>query len=431
MSVPLSPSIVTLVPRKAPSFRDREEVLRVYNSGEALVKQLTAVSPLCQSIGTDIKIAPEPIAKGVTGSVSDVVFPGAKKGQYVIKTFFGKGTKGTTLVRRFVRPPKTLEEAIKSLKEYDPDLLLAVNGGDPTKVVAKIMIPAFAMSCSPKTKFTYVTNVSNRLVTLTKPYYLCPTEAIPEYVMSLLVANLYRDGTCVHFIDTVDLLTCVEVGSPKQHTIMEKVDGPLSKFVRCLFKKKKPDSRMITGVLIQILFAIACYQHRYQISHNDLHTGNVLLKHVTPDTEWNGQKLADADWYHYHILGVDLYVPSIPTLVKIADFGYSVKWSPPIIGDEFLATKGLGTPTEYAPQYDSLMAIFAYANTKVDFVVAALKAAIGDATDVFSDKDRPYMNRVGEFSDATAVNLLTNKTLMAEYTLKPTTGKIVTLGHLS
>jgi len=416
---------------KALAFRDRDETLRIYNSGEALVKQLTAVSPLCASIGTDIKIDAKPIAEGHYGSVSDVIFPGAKKGQYVIKSFFD-----TDLETLRVKPPQSLEKIVKEQKDYDPHLLMDLNVSPrgPTAIVENIVMPKFALQCSPKKKYKIKSNVSKKSTTLTKPYYLCPTGSIPEYVLSLLVANLYRDGTCVHFIDTVDLLTCVEAGSPKQYTIMEKVDNTLLKIIECALHEE-----MVACLLIQILFAVACYQHRYQISHNDLHYNNVLIKYVTPDTEWNGQKLADASYHHYHILGTDLYIPAIPVLVKIADFGLGVKWSPPVIGDEYYATVSDYIPHEFVPQYDSLYITFIIrrvSKTPSFFVRTVQKASIGDGTiayidNITSDGTRPSVTHVGKYADAAAVKLLTNTTLMAAYTQKPAAGKIVTLGRLT
>jgi len=423
---------VTFVNATALTFRDRNEVLRIYNTGGALVKYLTAPSSVCAALGKEIKISPKPFATGSSGSISDVIFPGAKKGQYVIKSF------SVIVDVELVNPPRPLRDAAAAMKEYDTQLLVDVNGGDPDKVVSDIKVPMFVLPCSPVDNPKYKTNVRDQEVTLTEPYYLCKTESVPEYVLSLLVAELYRDGTCAHFLDTVDFMTCVKHDEPKQYVIMEKADRPLDVVIDQMASLSSHEREKLTiGLLIQTLFAVACYQHRYQISHNDLHQDNVLVKDITPDTEWNGQALASADWHHYHILGVDLYMPAIAMLVKVADFGTGIKWSPPIIGYVSVITEMAIVPTEYTPQYDSLLILFIMherSATPIDFIRSVLKTSIRKAkikNITRPDGVRPHIAYVDRYRTATAVNLLTNTTLMAEYTLKPTTGRIVTLGTLT
>jgi len=171
---------------------------------------------------------------------------------------------------------------------------------------------------------------------------------------------------------------------------MDKIDGELRKNKKCVIKKNKKclplshlglpkagDFNLINGLYIQLIFAIAMYQDKLKLSHNDLHASNMFIEFVTKKTIYNNQTLHDADWYHYHCKGYDLYFPAIPIIMKIGDYGLSVKYSEPIVGDKSVFEDGLDQndgngpwiPNTFMPSYDCLFATVAYA-TMIDPLIS-------------------------------------------------------------
>jgi len=90
---------------------------------------------------------------------------------------------------------------------------------------------------------------------------------------------------------------------------------------------------VINGIYIQTIFAAAMLQHVAGISHNDLKTDNVFVEFVNENTIFKGQSLINAQYYSYVINGKPIYFPAIPLIAKIGDFGISVKYTEPIVGD--------------------------------------------------------------------------------------------------
>ena len=39
----------------------------------------------------------------------------------------------------------------------------------------------------------------------------------------------------------------------------------------------------------------------YRVSHNDLHTDNIFIEYVMPESKYNNQTLEDAEYFHYRI----------------------------------------------------------------------------------------------------------------------------------
>ena len=258
-------------------------------------------------------------------------------------------------------------------------------------------------------------------VKIPKGSYLCKNSIYSEYVIGVLCSNLLRQGKSVNFMDFIGFATCNKLS---EYIFMEKMDNNLKTIGECLFKNGglNEDIKRLTidNILIQILHAICTYQ-TYQIQHNDLHSENIMVEYIKEGSTFMGQDVYSADWFHYKIEDVDLYVPFIPMLVKIGDFGYSVKYSNPIVG-----FKG------------SLKYGFNYFDKSYDIhkLVNDL-----DMTDLFEGNEsyikiRNYFFQPGknmEISFGGRANpeyLLKNKDIFGKYMNKPKIGKIVTLGEI-
>jgi len=292
---------------------------------------------------------------------------------------------------------------------------------------------------------------------------VCSDIQYSEYIIGVLCGDLYRRGISANFFDVFGFATCPEKSlvylDVAQYVFMERIDKPARKIRKCIFEKSAqfPDKfrKVIpTVLLIQIIHAIATYQSAYQIQHNDLHDDNVFVEFIRPGTVFAGQNLDDADWFHYKIGDVDLYLPWVPLIAKIGDFGLSVKYSEPIVGDKSSLTYGYDqgdgdgpwVPNWFSVSSDMLFItrIFYKNNPKNTFIKNLMARMLGmkmkNPKPVSVDKvvrlsyragggTRPKMDVLGRRDkDTSPVKILTDESLLGEYMVPPTEGKIVTLG---
>lgn len=372
--------------------------LSLFNSGEGIVKYLTGKSDKCDAFGTEIVFGKE-LGRGEFGVVSEVAIP--KPGAYVIKKF-----------RRFepqiMGSKGTLKDNIASLKGLVNEAVASsLNGGDLNAVVDGVRIPKSMLPCRKKDRFTYE----------------CEIDSYVEYIISLLVSDLLCKGKCINFIEMVDFISCQKSGSLDQYTIMEKIDGTLHDGPVTVAD--------IDAALIQILSAVAIYQDAYKLSHNDLHSNNVMIKLITDDMSWNGQRLADAKYFHYSIRGTDIYFPATRFIVKIGDWGLGVKFSKPIIRsseDHWWLSR------DYMPQYDSMFVLFYVSKMRAlsNLPSVMLRQLIGDVDittlTMPNSGYRPVPRAIERYTHGTAENMLK---MMPAYKIKPDDGgMIITLGVL-
>lgn len=79
----------------------------------------------------------------------------------------------------------------------------------------------------------------------------------------------------------------------------------------------------LCSLFFQALFALVVAQRACKLKHHDLHSGNIFLKRITPDTVFRGEKLQDAAVFRYHLDGTDFFLPNCGFIAKIGDFGMS------------------------------------------------------------------------------------------------------------
>ena len=129
------------------------------------------------------------------------------------------------------------------------------------------------------------------------------------------------------------------------YIIMEKVDGDVTHL-----ENFSPYS-----LFMQISFAIACLQS-IGIVHNDLHLENILYQTITPETEFQGQKLYDADYFEYTYKHKNYYLSrkQCNHIFKITDFGWATKF-PSRISNKIVTNSEIFSsdlPTEFSETYD-------------------------------------------------------------------------------
>jgi serine/threonine protein kinase len=360
-------------------FENKEEILNTISHGDEITELLGLPSEKCALIGTEIKLG-KSLGKGSFGEVFSITFPGMGKKQYVVK-------KGALVLEVIFKPKSRIMEILKVgdfaldyvMKWQTPERRRLFNEAKNDNNVS-ILIPPKICRLSQDRLFTEIPNRNARngnkdhLIKIEKGSYLCSDASFSEFVIGSYTGKLYRDGLCINFFNVYSMFTCVDYESNfsaiyNQYIFMDKIDNSMRKISKCItlenyaktnFKTFVTDE-ICNGVFIQVMFAIAMYQNKYNISHNNLHDDNVFVEYVTKDTTFNSEKLIDKEWYHYRCDNIDIYFPAIPVIVKIGDFGLSVKYSKPIVGNKAIFSSGHvddGTghwiPNIYLPSYDSL-----------------------------------------------------------------------------
>jgi hypothetical protein len=221
-------------------------------------------------------------------------------------------------------------------------------------------------------------NISGRNVTVPKGSYLCVNESFSEFAIGIYAGQLYHDKVCINFFDVYSQFVCppknLKLSSSKkeifsQYIFMDKLSGDIRNpgtaqhySVNALGILNIKNETTANSMFAQTLFAIFAYQSTYKISHN------VFMEFVTDKTEFNGQKIKGATHFHYHFKGYDIYIPSSDIIIKIGDYGLSIKYSTPIIG-KFDSVKdgmnindgqGAWVPNVFVPSYDSLFFAIAF-----------------------------------------------------------------------
>lgn len=436
-------------------FEGRKETLDIINTGGEIVSYLSTLSSMCPLIGSEIEVVKE-LGRGSFGTAYLVKIPGMGYKQYVAKRI-----SALSEPEFFDLDGPVALEYIADFIEKDSMIsagaLIAVNGGDPKKMIVpengkvKIYIPTYATMCKTEGP-TLVSKSSGdgQDVNIPTGSYLCENNQYSEYINGLLCAELYRNGTSVNFIDIFSFITCPEdtmdgndiQDRGAQYVFMERIDSDLINYLGNLSKAQL--KTQVENIYIQTLHAILCYQRTYQLQHNDLHDGNIFIERIKKESKYKGEILYDADWFHYSVDGTDLYMRAIPALVKIGDFGLSVKYSHPIVGDNSVIDngydqfdgKGARIPNWYTENYDVLTAAsFIHSEHKnssklIDsIIVDAATQAGGGLYDAFdSETLRPIVSKLDSMKNFSPEKILLNKKLMKKYTTKPRSGKIVTLG---
>lgn len=239
--------------------------------------------------------------------------------------------------------------------------------------------------------------------------------AIPEFLISLLAAELYRSGRCINFEDAYYLMDCDE----NYYMMIEYLHPPRS---TAYLLRSNPV--LMDCILVQVLCAMAIINDVYDIIHLDLHDNNILLEPITRDMTYNDVHLVEADYYHYRIHEVELYIPACGFIAKIIDWGLANKFSPPRIiqisdypeteeikrsNDIRLLLWGLWEQGITSPLLDKILRFYM-------------------STEVISEE--AYYDLGPGFLWPTAEEILTNEEIMRDYKTKPTNRIIATLGYI-
>jgi len=448
------------------TFHGRQEALEIVNTSGDLVGYLATQSAECPLIGADIQLIRK-LGEGEFGAAFLIQIRGMGPKEYVAKITKVQGV----IIER--SNDENLGQFAKRKEErslVSAKTIIALNGGDPQRIIQAyedVYVPVYAHICKSRNSRSYHRFDKKGSITIPAGSYLCEDEQYSEYVIGVLCGDLYRRGISANFLDVFGFASCPnkkkifgkteERFGAQQYVFMEKADCDFQRIEECArregitFSEDQLKNTFPIVLLIQILHAVATYQRYYQLQHNDLHGGNIFIEFTRPGTMFNGQTLHDATWFHYHISGVDLYLPAIPMIVKIGDFGLSVKFSRPIVGSktsietgfEQDPAEGPWIPNWYAPNYDALFIAYEiYTNNWQNSFLRRLMGwmlGIRDPTPesiyvsnmenyLAGEGSRPKMSSLSKLPNAIPENILQNRDLMRDFLVQPTSGKIVTLG---
>lgn len=480
-------------------FNGKNEILHIIDENSSIVKYLGLPNDKCGLVDTVIKEG-KLLGEGQYGAAYEITIPGMGSKKYAMKRtniilpFYTRDTKDEIL--QMLEESELTFDDIKPL-QLNQEHIDYFENADGNQAVRVVMPPSI---CKLREDISFDTFPGKldflgypKQTTFPKGSYLCADESFAEHVIGVYLGKFYRENECINFFDTHAMLTCnsntKNVGKDQdgmdalqlnQYIFMDKIDGDFAGDAHkgkigqneCVKKalyrnigRENERNYAMDAVYVQTIFAIAFYQEKLQLSHNDLHTGNLFIEYVTADTKFNNGYVAGADYYHYNHYGTDLFFPAVPMLAKIGDFGLSFKYSSPMIGNKDIAEGFMYNNVEYfsnvfKPSYDSLYFTGAYCRNIsdsnggngfvfpselspllvkcLDFisggVVNPAKAKLNGYLTEFTTKGlvyndwRPILQNLD--SVKTARELLEGP--IAEYykNIQPDNGKIVTLGVL-
>lgn len=169
---------------------------------------------------------------------------------------------------------------------------------------------------------------------------LSPNAAYSEYIIGLLCSDLLTSGKCINFIKVVGFSMCSPLETYGEESTREVYDYTFMERIDITAKDLNPYLNAISdnyaellleSVVIQLLFSISMMQRVLGVQHNDLGSGNIMLS-ISQDVTFNGESVNDKKWFSYTIDTHTIYFRNCCMIVKIGDFGHSMKYSHPIIG---------------------------------------------------------------------------------------------------
>jgi len=125
---------------------------------------------------------------------------------------------------------------------------------------------------------------------------------------------------------------------PVQMICLEKCDGTLDD----LFENNEIDEDNGSSALFQIIMILIAYQKAFHMTHNDLHTNNIMYVHT------------DQEYLYYRFNKINYKVPTYGKIFKIIDFGRSIyKYNGQLFcSDSFAQGGDAATQYNFEPFYN-------------------------------------------------------------------------------
>lgn len=395
-------------------FNGRNETFDVINTGGSLIEMLTGEKELCPLVGSEITFGRR-LEGGEYGEVFEINFPEKGTRKYVVKV-----SKGDEILLKGGIPMKnqaaaSLMTSVKDFMKYSnmegdensfPSYI--ENGKLIVLGEGRIMradLPIFLKkTCVKHSDEMYIC----------EPYYA-------EYAIGNLMGRYYRNGESINFIDMFNFALCTR----KSYIFMEQIDLVLGKELKNILSDPEHMVGEMKCILIQILHALSICQ-RNLVVHWDLHTKNVFLDWKR-GAIYKNEKLEDADFLAYEIGNDILYIPSYDAtyIVKIGDWGLSVKYSKPMIGSsESLGPEG--TVANFDDKYD-LNYFLESLEEKMNEIIHKIDP--NGKNDFLQIQVGKINKLLGQMSSRTPLNILKDPGMFKKYRIPPkNNAKIIVIG---
>jgi serine/threonine protein kinase len=308
-------------------------------------------------------------------------------------------------------------------------------------------------------------------IEIPKSSYLCE-RIISENVISTYIGQFFENGTVrpflnkskqsdysIHFLASLSFLVCSEgdeepvEGNALEETLwnipevqnfsrdydymlLERIDNNIEGISKCI-----PD-KYYEYLFMQAIFSL-CLLQKHEIVHNDLHLGNLFVKYIDENTTYHSQKLISAEYFSYTVEKITFYIPFIPLILKIGDFGLAQKYSEPqilatnIVSDMFEIRHLI--PNFYSSITDVVPLVFNFLNISGDTAIITKSAEW-----IFKGKkeqkrmitfnkrySKIYTEYYKYFEHISAINLLKYiRDIRPTLFKKPKSGKIINLGTI-
>lgn len=374
--VPSAPLLQTLTLSEFLTSRGviptKAELYHRVNQGENIAPEIANESLVCSMVRDGSLVFGNVLGKGVQGRVNQLLFQN-QRGRYAIKSDLNPII------------PQCLSNRSLSFNRTDG------------KGVA--VFPSGSLLCTPATS---------------------------EFAISLMTGEFSRN-----FINTKYMASCYSGGRIRdQFTLMEQVDGS----IRRLFKNNLLNEREINGLYIQILHGLyLCQRPGVNIVHGDLHDDNVFYEVIGRGNSANPD-LVNAHYFSYNVEGHTITFPRCSYIAKLADWGFAVKYSSPIIGSVVVCSgERRAIPNFYSAAYDVAFITYAiyiqlvsrHIHSELLTIAMAfilncrpkdVLTRIGTSYDVSNGRPWPEaLTNPDKLSTVNAAAILTNPNVMARY----------------
>jgi len=422
---------------------DYEELLHVISTKKDIIKFLNEKNSIkCDDI-EKYTISKNIIGEGSRGKIYKQKI---KNKEYAVKKFPKEVLDMN--VRKFFNTKEISLESIADFyfnrKGIDKDFIIALNGGDKSVILKNYKAPPYSDPIVHTLKYRRFDTHEK----IKSEGYFFLNESHVEYIISVMCSDFLKKGISINFLDAFGFTTCKNKKNIiNDYFFMELINNNLDNIDECLLEKN-----FFQALTIQLFHALAVCQ-TLKINHNDLSYKNIFLKYIDKDTEFNGEKLITADYFHYSIRNKNIYLPYVPFIVKMGDYSLSAKYKYPMVTNAFLLLEGYSqndenkaVPNWYSTYYDIVVfvmnAALSYKNFNFMENLADFVLGIGKNEKLWEKKIieivggtssfRPNVNILEKkFSHVSPESVLFNKNIYGEFLKTPPAGKkIITLGKI-
>ena len=350
-----------------------EELSVIYGAENVYLRNLGLINEKCSLFESEIKLT-KLLGKGSSGEVFEYEEEGKLNRDYVIKK------SGVFIEQKKM----TKEEIMKYLNRVNLSIKDIAHSQMPNTINSltdkkvpeseRLVFTLFNECLVDKDRDVILS--SGQTLKIKAGSILCKDKyQQAEFIISELVGKLYKNGICINFFETQSLFICpteneegkrdIDTELFDQYIFMDKMDGDISSAIlHCMDPitfKDNGNNRfdIMDSIFVQSVFAIALYQEKFRISHNDVRTRNLMYKSITKETTFNGILLHDKTYFHYEIgNGKGIFIMGCPIIVKFGDFGASVMYTKEennniVIGNEEVISQKLDIPDRVKKAIDS------------------------------------------------------------------------------